>query len=400
MNTEHLVEMATRSVGCSEALMELALAWTITTRPYISGTRGLARWAGLTSRMVRETVGPTGGHSDSKLLWTRTRGVSSPTAEEREQMEIRFHSNTRTQGRSTSPKYFQAPEAPMGDLALKEGRKELLEGNAPLSARISDRAQEVLVQGVKTLSRLTELNRTNELGQILTALDPGVDLWAEIDGEKPRSVALEPLGRRAWHLAVLCGLEDVVLSVADVEVLTGLSKRGAQALLTRMGKANALLVVKVRQGRSTAYEIRWASNYRMGGDWYEDVSLRDEIRKARAARDREVQATSARRGTPAGYLAYRLSTASPKRDEYLAANPLPEDADAGWAALVEAGDELEMYAHLRAQEAEAGPVPRTPKALVEKGPEWRPAQESLKAAVVDPEVLAAMRKRIISGVSR
>ena len=77
-----------------------------------------------------------------------------------------------------------------------------------------------------------------------------------------------------------------------------------------MTEANPLLVGKVRQGRSIAYEIRWASNYRMAGDWYEDASLRDEIRKTRAARDREVQATSARRGTPAGSLAYRLSTTS------------------------------------------------------------------------------------------
>ncbi|MEV6436292.1 hypothetical protein [Streptomyces anulatus] len=398
MNPAHLVEMAVRSVGHSEALMELALAWTITTRPYVSGTRGLARWAGTTSRMVRETVGPEGGHSDFKLLWTRTRGASSPTAEEREQMEIRFHSNTRTQGRSTSPKNLPSLKEVLA-LGEEELRK-LMEGNAPLSARISERAQEVLVNGMKTLSRLTELSRTNELGQILTALDPGLDLWAETETERPAKVAYEPLGRRAWHLAVLCGLEDVVLSVADVEALTGLSKRGAQALLKRMTEANPLLVGKVRQGRTIAYEIRWASNYRLTGDWYDEVTLRDEIRKARAIRDREVQATSARRGTPAGYLAYRLSTASPKRDVYLEANPLPADADGVWRALVEAGDEMALYEHLKAQEAEVGPVPSTPRVLVAQVAEAdklrRPAQESMEAAVVSKETLAAMRKRIVA----
>lgn len=275
-----------------------------------------------------------------------------------------------------------------------------MEGNAPLSARISERAQEVLVNGMKTLSRLTELSRTNELGQILTALDPGLDIWAETERDRPAKVALEPLGRRAWHLAVLCGLEDVVLSVADIEVLTGLSKRGAQVLLKRMTEANPALVAKVRQGRSIAYEIRWASNYRVTGDWYEDVSLRDEIRKARAARDREVQATSARRGTPAGYLAYRLSTASPKRDEYLAANPLPADADAAWRALVEEGDELKLYEHLRGQEAEAGPVPSTPETCVVmtaiQVSVKRPAQESLETAAVSKEMLSEMRKRVIA----
>ncbi|MDW4902901.1 hypothetical protein RB625_31250 [Streptomyces californicus] len=396
MNPAHLVEMTARSVGRSQALMELALAWTVATRPYVSGTRGLGRWAGLTSRMVRETVGPEGGHSENKLLWTRTRGASSPTAEEREQMEIRFHANTRTQGRSTSPKNLSTPISPLGDLALKEELEKIMEGSAPLSARISERAQEVLVNGMKTLSRLTELSRTNELGQILTALDPGLDIWAETERDGPAKVALEPLGRRAWHLGVLCGLEDVVLSVADIEVLTGLSKRGAQALLKRMTEANPALVEKVRQGRSIAYGIRWASNYRMGSDLYDDASLRDEIRKARGARDREVQATSARRGTPAGYLAYRLSTASPKRDAYLEANPLPADADATWSALVEAGDEMALYEYLKGQEAEVGPVPSTPEALVEKTVEWRPARESLETAAVSKETLAEMRKRVIA----
>ncbi|MEV1096456.1 hypothetical protein AB0I87_13425 [Streptomyces sp. NPDC049952] len=392
----HLIEMATRSVGRSEALMELALAWTVTTRPYISGTRGLARWAGLTTRMVRETVAQDREVSQFGLIWTRTRGAASPTAEEREQMEIRFRSNTRTQGRSTSPNYLQAPGAALGDLALKEGLEKLMEGNAPLSARISERAQEALVNGMKTLSRLTELDRTTEMGQVLTALDPGLDIWAEVDDDNAVKTAVVPLGRRAWHLAVLCGLEDVVLSVADIEVLTGLSKRGAQALLKRMTEANPALVGKVRQGRSIAYEIRWASNCRVTGDWYEDSSLRDEIRKARAAKDRAVQEASARRGTPAGWIAYKLSSASPKRDEYLAANPLPEDADGAWRALVEAGDELAMYAHLKAQEAEAGPVPSTPAVLVEKAPERQPAQGSLESAVPSPELLAEMRRRIVA----
>ncbi|WP_327131988.1 hypothetical protein OG311_13435 [Streptomyces sp. NBC_01343] len=396
--------MAVRSVGHSEALVELALAWTVATRPYVSGTRGLGRWAGLTSRMVRETVGPEGGYSEFKLLWTRTRGASSSMVEEREQMEIRFHANTRTQGRSTSPKDLPARLSPLGDqgdLVLKKELEKMREGNAPLSARIPERAQEILVNGMKTLSRLTKLSRTDELGQILTALDPGLDLWAETETDRPARVALEPLGRRAWHLAVLCGLEDVVLSVADIEALTGLSKRGAQALLKRMDAANPLLIVKVRQGRLIAYGIRWASNYRMAGDWYEDASLRDEIRKARATRDREVQAASARRGTPAGYLAYRLSTASPKRDAYLEANPLPADADPAWRDLVEAGDEMAMYDHLKSQEAEAGSVPSTPKVLVAQVVEAdkvrRPARESLVAEVVTPELLVEMRKRVIAG---
>ena len=69
---------------------------------------------------------------------------------------------------------------------------------------------------------------------------------------------------------------------------------------------------------------------------------------------------------------------------------------------------MALYEYLRAQEAEAGPVPSTPKALVEKAKEGtsgsplrrRPAQESLEAAVVSPEKLAEMRKRITAGSLR
>jgi hypothetical protein len=345
---------------------------------------------------VRETVAQDGQVSSHGFIWTKTRGTSSATVEEREDMEIRFQSNTRTGHRSTCSKYFSSPlgqeglEA-LGDLGLKEGRKELLGGNAVTSARIGERAQEALAKGLDTLSKLTELSRTTGYGQILGMLDPGIDLWAEIHGETPKNVAVEPLGRRAWHLALLCGLEDVTLSVSDVEELLGLSKRGAQDLLARMAKANPLLVWKVRQGRSFVYEVKWAQCYRHDGDWYVDACDRDEIRRARAAKDRVIQETSARRGTPAGYLAYRLSTANPKRAEYLEANPLPADADGAWRALVEAGDELAMYEHLRAQEAEAGPVPSTPEALATPTSgvaKTQPARE------VDPEELAAMRARI------
>ncbi|MET8511991.1 hypothetical protein [Streptomyces sp. NPDC005077] len=378
-----LVEMATRSVGRSEVSVELALAWTVTTRPYVSGTRGLARWSGMHDQAVRETVGPEGGVSEFKFLWTMTRGTASPTVEERDSMELRYQRNTRTHHRSTSCKYFQALlgqeglEALGALLDLRE-KEELVEGNAVTSAPIGKRVQGVLVKGLKTLSTLTELERTTEPGRILTMLDPGLDLWAEIHGEKPRGVAVEPLGRRAWHLALVCGLEDVTLSVADIAELLGLSKRGAQALLARMTAANPLLVEKLRQGRTIAYEIRWAANYRQSGDFWDDCYDRDTIRRARAVKDQVIRQASARRGTPAGFLAYRLSTASPKRDEYLKANPLAADADEAWRALVEAGDEMALYEHLRAQEAEAGPVPSTPAGcVVVMTMEPRPAQEAV-----------------------
>ncbi|WP_424570813.1 hypothetical protein [Streptomyces sp. CH-036] len=392
MNPAHLVEMAVRSVGHSEALMELALAWTVTTRPYVSGTRGLARWAGMGDQAVRHTVGAERELSEFKFLWTKTRGVSSPTAEERDSMEIRYRSNTGGRHRSTPPNNLSSSLSPLEALALKEGKKELLEGNAVTTAAISERARKVLGRGLETLSTLDTLNGTEQTANVLRALDPSLDVWAEVHGEGPGFA----LGRRAWHLALLCGLEDVVLSSQDIAELLSVAQKTVRDLLARMAKVNCLLVHKVRQGRSFVYEIRWASVVRPDGDYWDDRFTRHQIRDRRAVRDREVQATSARRGTPAGYLAYCLSTASPKRDAYLEANPLPADADATWRALVEAGDEMALYEYLKAQEAEVGAVPSTPKALVEKTVERRPAQESLETAVVSQEKLAAMRKRIVA----
>ncbi|MGW0136263.1 hypothetical protein [Streptomyces sp. NPDC003299] len=391
-----------RSVGRSEVLLELALAWTVTTRSYVSGTRGLARWAGMGDQAVRQTVAQDGQVSQYGFIWTKTRGTSSAFVEEREDMEIRYRSNSGGRHRSTSPKALQAPmgDGPLGALALEEGMKKILEGNAVTTAAISESTQEVLVRGMETLSGLDTMKGMTVKADILRALDPSLDVWAEVHGDGPDFA----LGRRAWHLAVLCGLEDVTLSSRDIAELLGVAQKTVRDLLARMAKVNCLLVQKVRQGRSFAYEIRWAQVFRPDGEYWDDRVSSHQVRDSRAERDRKVQEVSARRGTPAGYLAYRLSTASPKRDEYLADNPLPADADGAWRALVEVGDELALYEHLRAQEAEAGPVPSTPEALVEEAAVARPAQESSGAQRFmalseqdQQETLAAMRRRM-SGV--
>ncbi|WP_448319254.1 hypothetical protein [Streptomyces sp. CO7] len=393
VESRHLVDLAMRSVGNPEALIETAIAWTAITRPYVSGTRGFARWSGTTDKVVREIAGPTGGRSKFSSLWTTTRGVASPIAEERDSMELRYL-DTRTHNRSTP--YNPCGLVGLGALAL--GEKEVLEkikSNAVLSARIGQRTQEVLVRGMKTLGVLVELNTLTESGQILAMLDPGLDIWAEVDGDTEIRTAASPLGRRAWFLAVMSGLEDVVLSVSDIEELTGLSRRGVQALLARMAKADPVLVEKVRKGRSFEYRIGWASRLRKTGEWWDDCFERDLIRRARAAKDRVVQETSARRGTAAGYLAYRYSMANPRRDEFLAANPLPTDADPTWRALVEAGDEMALYGHLRAEEAAAGPVPASPEVLVQDAPQKpveTPEDAELQAR------LAEMRARMARSV--
>ncbi|WP_437106611.1 hypothetical protein [Streptomyces sp. enrichment culture] len=407
MNSAHLVEIAQRMACESQALTEAVISWQLVTRPYLDGSRGIARWSGLSDKTVRETTGPDGKASQAGFLWTRTRGHASATVEEREQMRLRFHSNTRIDYRSTSPKNLQTPGPLGGALALGEGEEKILEGNAVVSARITERAREVLVKGMKTLASLTEMTTLTETGQILTMLDPGLDVWAEVEEGNEVQTIWPPLGRRAWSLAVLCGLQDVTLSISDIEALTGLSKRGAQALLARMAKAtsstgkteDSLLVWKVRQGRSFVYKIHWGSVFRRDGDWYLDGYDRDLIRRARAAKDRKVQEASARRGTPAGFLAYRLSTANPKRDEYLENHPLPASASEEFKALVAEGDEMALWEYFKAQEAEAGPVPSTPETLVapskgiaKEGTAGSPLQA--QPAQVDPEVLAAMKARI------
>ncbi|KUN52217.1 hypothetical protein AQJ43_23615 [Streptomyces avermitilis] len=405
MNSLHLVEMAARSVGRSETLIEHLLSWQIETRPFLSGTRGLARWTNLSDKTVRATVGPEGGLSEFKFLWTRTRGSSSALAEERDSMEVRFRSNSGGDYRSTSPKDLQAPGGPLagglGDLDKKQGKEGAWWGNAVVTAAISERAQEVLANGLKTLSELDTMKGMEQKARTLRALDASLDVWSEVQGPDAPEFAL---GRQAWKLAVLCGLRDVTLSTDDIAGLLGLAPKSVRDLLARMTKAIPGLVRKVRQGRSFVYEIAWAQVFDEAmGDMYDERVSRHDIRNRRAAQDKALQATAARRGTGAGYLAYRLSMANPKRAEYLERNPLPEGADGAWRALVEAGDELALYEHLRAQEAEAGPVPSTPAVLVEEAKEvtslnpllGQPAQESLEAPQrIDPEVLAAMRARI------
>ncbi|MGW0854154.1 hypothetical protein [Streptomyces sp. NPDC002690] len=407
VNAAHLVEIATRSVGHAESLVEQVMAWQIVSRPYLDGTRGLARWCGLSDKTVRDSAGPERSLSEHGFIWTRSRGTSSPTVEEREEMHLRFHSNCGGDYRSTSPKTLQGPEASeaLALLALERG-KRILEGNAVVTAAISERAREVLAEGVRTLSRLDSMTGMSREARTLRALDASLDVWSEAQGPDAPEFAL---GRQAWKLAVLTGLRDVTLSSGDIAGLLGLAPKSARDLLARMAGAIPGLVQKTRQGRSFVYEIAWDQVFDEAlGDRYDERVTRHDVRNRRAAQDRAIQETSARRGTPAGYLAYRISAASPRRDEYLAANPLPADADGVWKALVAAGDEMELYEHLRAQEAEAGPVPATPAVLVETAregtsrplPQRRPAQDSSGSAAVSPELLAEMRRRIIAEVPR
>jgi hypothetical protein len=386
----------------------MVLAWTTITRPYVSGTRGFARWSGNTTRSVREVTGPDGQTSKSGFLWTATRGTASALADERDSMELTY-SDSRTQGRSTSynlslPRRGQEEALALEALALKNSSS----GNAPLSARIPERAQRVLDEGLKVLDKLNDMNGTTASGKILTMLDPGLDVWAEIEGEKPAYVAYEPLGRRAWSLAVFCGIQNVVLAVEDIESITGLSKRGVQVSLKRMTEANPLLVRKVRQGRSFLYEIAWFDVLHPAGEYFEQAVARDEIRRKRAAKDAVVQETSARRGTGPGYLAFLHSSANAKREQYLADNPLPDNCLPEWRELVERGDETELYEYLRARE-EAAPsspegldalmateAPESPlSAFVRKQAEARKTQPATKDS--DLTKLTAMRQRILMG---
>jgi hypothetical protein len=383
-------------VGRPEVLIEEALTWTVISRPYISATRGLARWTGTTDKVVREITGPTGGSSASGFLWTRTRGVSSAISEERESMSVGY-SDSRTQNRSTPFKELQSlPSGGQEALALVEKKVgEMIKSNAVLSARISERAQKVLVEGMKVLASATEIRTTTPEGRILAALDPGLDVWAEYEGEKPSYVAYPSIGRRAWSLAVMCGLRDVVLSMEDIAALTGLSKRGAQALVKRMGSSYLPLVWKIREGRSVLYAIKWHSCLNADGDDFDHAVLRDEIRKKRASKDMTVQQTSARRGTGPGYLAFLHSMANAKREQYLADRPLPVNASEEFKALVAEGDEMKLWEYFKTQE-EGVSVPASPAALEAPlpAPQAEVVRQPHEPVPVTGEALRDMMRRI------
>ncbi|MEV5429088.1 hypothetical protein [Streptomyces sp. NPDC052701] len=398
-----------------KALNEATISWAVEIHSFLSGTRGIARWTDMHKETVQKIAGPTGGTSVFKFLYTATRGRSSVIEEEREDMQLRFNSLV---GRSWSPlgpsgyrsfaaQYLSDYFIPSGSWTL-----ELLEDGAPQRGngrkatgigeshlKNSERLEIQLVLAQEKISSLTEWGRIRgESWTLLTILDPANDSWTD-----------EQYGKHAWRLAVLFAGQNVVLTQKDVMALTGLAESPVRRLLKKW--KDALLVTEEKVGRAKHFHFGFYSVLHPDGQMY-DGGLGDKTKLyAAMSRDAKERATAARRGIPEGTIAWKA--ANPRtRQAFL--DGLPEDADPVWRALVERGDEVEMYEHLVAQAKEAGSAPSNPAVLVagvvEPGNLKRPAQAPPglmstetqrfleQSAEVQQETLAAMRRRM-AGVS-
>ncbi|MFI1781778.1 hypothetical protein [Streptomyces rubiginosohelvolus] len=163
------------------------------------------------------------------------------------------------------------------------------------------------------------------------------------------------------------------------------------------------MVVEEKVGRSKCYVLAFRSVLHRDGSMH-CGHLGDKTKLyADMGRDQEELATGARRGAPEGAIAWR--SANPRVGQAFL-DELPEGADVVWRELVERGEELEMCNHLVAQ-AKGGPIPKSSEFVRESAHTQftqfaeadklrRPAQESLEAAVVSKETLAAMRRRIVA----
>lgn len=391
----HLNEIRDRLLLEPRARREAVIAWATETHSFLSGTRGIARWTDQHKETVQGIAGPTGALSRFRFLYTSTRGSSSVTEEEREDMRLRFNSLT---GRSWSPlgpsgyrqysaQYFTKtpmPSTPWTLSVLEEGK--IQRGNGRILAGIGEGLMEDLVVASEEIGELTDWGSAgSQTHRLLTLLDPANDCWTE-----------ERCGKAAWHLAVLFACQDILVTSKDLQTLLGVKERQVRNLLAQWTKE--YLVIEEKVGRVKVYTLSFFSVFSPEGRMY-DGHLGDKTKLYRAmGRDQRERDTAARRGTPEGIIAWRA--ANPRtRQAFL--DDLPEDADQVWRELVERGDEMELYDQLVTQAKEAGPVPSTPAPLDE-----RPAQESLgrpsartaefmtQPEGVRQEQLAAMRRRV------
>ncbi|MEU6651305.1 hypothetical protein ABZ904_18130 [Streptomyces sp. NPDC046900] len=399
----HLNEIRQRLLVDPKSLNEAHVAWALEVHPFLSGTRGIARWTHQHKETVQEMAAKEGGVSRHQLLYTARRGTSSISSEEREDMVLRFNSLA---GRSWTPlgatgyRSFAAqylsktniPSGPWTERILED--KNPQRGNGRETTGIADELVNDLVNAHEDFEKLTDWGSPRSWSHtLMTILDPSNDVWAE-EGN-------DALGKHAWRLAVLFGVRDIFVTQTDLMALTGLAERPVRRLLDRWKKGSMRLAVEAKVGRTKVYTLLFHSVLDPDGMMF-CGHLGDKTKlNAAMAKDAKERATAARRGTPEGAIAWKA--ANPRtRQAFL--DDLPRDADQVWRELVERGDEMEMYEHLVAQAKEAGSVPSTPEALVEKAAVARPAQESLGTQRFmalseqdQQETLAAMRRRV-SGI--
>lgn len=390
INGAHLNEMRQRLLLEPKALNEVYIAWALEIHSFLSGTRGIARWTHSHKETIQELAGPDGGLSRRKFLYTSTRGRSSVIEEEREDMVLRFNSLagrswswTSTGYRSFAAQFFSKtsiPSSPLVRKIMEEGKAQ--RGNGRETTGIAEDLEEALVLAEKEFEKVTEWGTARSwTHNLMTALDPAADTWAE-DGEG--------LGKHAWRLAVLFGVQDIFVTQQDLMALTGLAERPVRRLLDRWKKNPQGWMYEFKVGRTKVYALMFFALLDTRGDlncghWADKTKLMTAMGK-----DAKERATAARRGTPEGAIAWK---ACGPRTRQAFLDELPQEADPQWRELVEAGDELACHAYLVGQTREAGPVPSTPEGL-DAALEPEPAEVPPLSGEEGERERARMRERL------
>ncbi|MFI0939168.1 hypothetical protein [Streptomyces sp. NPDC021020] len=389
INGAHLNEIRQRLLLEPAALNEARVAWATEIHPFLTGARGIARWTHQHKETVQELAGPDGGLSRHKFLYTATRGRSSVIEEEREDMNLRFNSLA---GRSWSwsPDRYRSfaaqslskisiPSSPLVRKIMEEGKAQ--RGNGRETTGVGEDLAEALILAEEEFERVKEWGTSGSWSRnLMTALDPAADTWAE-------DASVEGLGKHAWRLAVLFGVQDIIITQRDLMALTGLAERPVRRLLERWKASPQSWIFELKVGRAKVYVLAFfqlldPSGMLNCGHW----TRKDKLYAAQA-RDAKERATAARRGTPEGAIAWK---ACGPRTRQAFLDELPQDADPRWRELVEAGDERACHTYLVEQAQDAGSVPSTPEALGDPV-EVEPAEGIGLSAV--PELHAEGRDR-------
>jgi hypothetical protein len=351
------------------AVQECRLAWALLEGP-VQGIRALEIASGLHQDQVLFLTSPeAGGLSSYSLVRTVERGTSW-TSEGREKGSYALADTARLPVTESvrlpvtkNPLYN--PPTPQGG----EGPKDQTIYRDRYAHRFSERA-------------------------VMDLANPALDLWRGRDKTE--------LGSEGWRIGVILGFAPVELTAKEWADLCG-GKDRAKRLALKL-EAHSILA-KTGKARATRYLLDWSVPLAIVQEDSENLMRRAKhLQNEHAEEQRRIQRPLSfeeievrRRGkNPAQYAAYL------------------QDASSDDETLGEARERMRLLHHLAGateadwrrwfeldEEPEPGIVPDTPEVLVEQvaesGKLGRPAQESLESAVVTPELLAEMRKRVIAG---
>ncbi|WP_328683172.1 hypothetical protein [Streptomyces sp. NBC_00343] len=338
------------------AVQECRLAWALLDGP-VQGIRALSIASGLHQEQVWEiTSSHDGGLSPLGLVRTVERGTSW-SSEGREKGSYALADTARLP--HTKKTLYKNPPTPQGG----EGSKD------------------------QTIYRV-------RFASGIELLDPELDVWRRSKDE---------LGSEGWRVAVITGLAPVAMTMAEWAELLQVSTAQARKLAGKFEKHG--VATRTKQGRSVSMSLDWTPLIHVVQEDRELLLTRAKhLQNEHAEEQRRIQRPLSfeeievrRRGkNPAQYAVYLQDapsddeTPGEARERMRLLHHLAGATEADWRRWFELDEE-----------PEPGIVPDTPEVLVEQvaesGKLGRPAQESLESAVVTPELLAEMRKRVIAG---